>query len=52
MRRLVFQNLLKCMGTLQIFIDPLLSLIGIFYLKLRSIYRTVYMQADLGLCER
>ena len=34
----------KCMGTLQISIDPHPSPIGILYLKLRSIYKIVYMQ--------
>jgi hypothetical protein len=38
LRRLLIQNLLKCTGTLQIFINPLPNPIGIFYLKLRSIY--------------
>jgi hypothetical protein len=50
LQRLVIQNSLKFMGTLQIFIDPLPNPIGIFYLKLRSIYRTVYMLTDL--CQR
>ena len=35
---------------MRFFIDPLPNPIGIFYLKLRSIYRTVYMLTDL--CQR
>ena len=41
LRRLVIQNSLKCTETLQIFFDPLPNPIGIFFYKLRSIYRTV-----------
>ena len=50
LRRLVIQNSLKYMGSLQICIDPLPNPIGILFLILRSIYRTVYMPTDL--CQR
>jgi hypothetical protein len=46
LRRLHIQNSFKCTGTLQIFINLLPNSIGIFYLKLQSIYRTVYMLTD------
>ena len=38
----------KCTGTLQVFIDLHPSPIGILLLKLRSIYRTVYMQTRVN----
>jgi hypothetical protein len=43
LRRLVIQNSL----TLQIFFDSLPNPIGIFYLKLRSIYRTVVDKSNI-----
>jgi len=42
----------KCTGTFQIFIDPHPSLTGILYLKLRSIYITVYMQTHVNVTNK
>jgi hypothetical protein len=50
LRRLLIQNLLKCTGTLQIFINPLPNPVRIFYLKLWSIYRMfIWRQTVLDL---
>ena len=54
MRGLTSQNSLWCTRTLQSFNGPHPNLIGILYhlstgLKLRSIYRTVYVQTDVNI---
>ena len=47
MRRLAIQNSLKCMGTLQIFIDPHWYFILNTRLILRSIKLFIYIQTNV-----
>jgi hypothetical protein len=47
MRRLAFQNSLKCIGTLQIFIDPHWYFLLDTGLILRSIELFIYIQTNV-----